>query len=379
MTGLKALLSVLAHLQQISGTLPIAKVWWTLSGLVEAIAQKGLPLNTATIGILKQADALLAPLITHGTRGLHIVPPQKYMHNLLYYAAHAKSNGPRLKLVKHAFALQYSVPSEKLLQTTLQVFAGPDIELMRVVVNIMREDFVLIEENLDIFMRADSPDVSDLIPLVEIMTTAAYALLLLGMDVQSASLLKQSQIIEAISQEKQEFNLASMLDIANDLLKIMAALDILANRGTHARQRIQQEKGLLETQINDVLKVVVDEAKTELSDIVQAAAALMDKGEVEEDMLNSIPQNFAKIQGLLAVLSQTRASKLLHQFEGYIQKHIIDTQKAPAEQHRKALAEALISIEFYLDTLAGNPMDGNQILHITQQCLKVLYTPAKAA
>jgi chemosensory pili system protein ChpA (sensor histidine kinase/response regulator) len=379
MAGLKALLSVLAHLQQVSGTLPIAKIWWILSGLVEAIAQKGLPLNAATIGVLKQADALLSSLVSHGIRGLHIIPPQKYVHSLLHYAAYAKSNGARIKLVKHAFALQYSLPNEKLLQTTLQVFAGPDIELMRIVVTIMREDFVLIEENLDIFMRADNPDVSDLVPLVDIMTTAAYVLLLLGMEVQSASLLKQSQIIKAISQEKQAFSLASMLDIANDLLKIMAALDILANRGTHARQRIQQEEGLLETQINDVLKVVVDEAKTELNDIVQAAAALMDKSEVDEDMLNGIPRNFAKIQGLLAILSQTRASKLLHQFESYMLKHIIETQKAPAEQHhRKALAEALISIEFYLDTLAGNPMDGNQILHITQQCLKVLYTPAKA-
>ncbi|MDM8547614.1 hypothetical protein [Candidatus Venteria ishoeyi] len=371
LAGIKLMLTTLTHVQQVCGTAPIAKAWWIAEALLEAMAQKGLPINAALANILKQIDGLLKQLVAHGNAGLRIQPPAALLQNMLYYAANAKSQGPRLSTVKKHFNLAYSLPSKSLLQSTLQVFSGPDIELMKIVVNIVKDDFTRVEETLDIFMRADTPDVTELEPLIEIMKNIAYTLHLLDMGGQAKSMLQQTQLIAAIAKGQRDYKMQEMLKIADALLMIDAALDTLANRGSHARQQIQQETGLLETQLKDVMKVVVEEAKLELVEMIPPILRFLEKKEVDEE-LKDIPARFTKISGLLHVAHRERAVKLVHLCAEYVQKSIIEKNSVPDEIRQKALADSLISLDFYLDTLAGNPMDGNQILDITQRCLKQL-------
>ncbi len=77
--------------------------------------------------------------------------------------------------------------------------------------------------------------------------------------------------------------------------------------------------------------------------------------------------------GFLAVLSHNRAAKLLAQCNKYIKEVFIKKATVPAKEKLKALADVLIGIELYLDTLAGNPMDADDILDITERQLSVLY------
>ncbi len=376
MAGLKLMLTTFAQLQQATGHYSISKVWWIAEAILEAIAQKGLPLNESLNNLFKQIDLLIKQIAEHGNAGMRAQPPAKLVGSLLYYAAQAKSNGARVVAVQQAYHLDYCLPSEALLGSFLQIFAGPDIELMKIVVTILQDDFARIEETLDIFMRADTPDVSDLKPLIEIMHNMAYTLHLLGLEVQAKSMLQQTSVITAIVEAQKIYDLAQMLSIANALLKIDAALDTLATRGNHARQQIQQEKGLMETQFSDVLKVVVDEAKIELAEMVQPIITFIDNGNVSEE-LQAIPGRFQHIQGLLAILGEQRAIKLLQLCSRYIEQHMIKNAVVPDERQRKALADAMISIEFYLETLAGNPLNSAQILNITQHCLATLM-PATA-
>jgi chemosensory pili system protein ChpA (sensor histidine kinase/response regulator) len=62
----------------------------------------------------------------------------------------------------------------------------------------------------------------------------------------------------------------------------------------------------------------------------------------------------------------------LAQCNQYIEKLFIKKFFVPSEEKLKALADVLIGIELYLDTLAGNPMDADDILDVTEKQLSVL-------
>ncbi len=369
--GLKLLLTTTEQLTQVTGQAPITRAWWICAAVLESVAQKGLPANAALVSLIKQIDGLMKLIVAHGNQALHVTPPERLLTQLLFYAAHSKSNGPRLQLVRRTYHLEHCFPSQALLQSTMQVFAGPDTELMATIVELMREDFVSIEETLDIFMRADNPDTSDLLPLIEVMRNMAYTLLLLGMNVQAKLMLKQTQLLKQIGEGQKHYDLAGMLEIANDLLHINAALDTLANRGTHARQQIQQEKGLLETQFKDVLTIAVSEAKVELSEMIPLIMHFIDKGETDEEF-EEIPERFNRIIGLFQILERQRAQQLVAECRNYIQTTLIEGKRVPNENQSKALADAIISLELYLDTVAGNPLDDSQVLDTTQRCLSLL-------
>lgn len=374
MEGLKSMLTVLDRMTQVTGRAPITRVWWITEALLEAVAQKGLPPGDVLNNMLKQVLPLIKGVAEKGNLALRTPPPHKLTNQLLFYAANAKSKGPRISAVKNAFKLDFYLPDEAQLQSAQQIFSGPDIELMKTVAAAMQDDFARVEETLDIFMRADNPDVNDLQPLIEIMRILAHTLRLLGLDVQGKAMLSQAELIETIVGGKQQAEMSTMLSIADHILKIEAALKTLSSRGIHARAQIQQEQGLMETQYNDVLRVVVDEAKQELTEMIQPIVSFIESGTPDEGLL-TIPDRFRQIEGFLHTMGQTRAIKLVRQCSAYVSETLIKKTTVPGETQCRALADAIISLEYYLDTLAGNPLDGDQILNITQNCLHQL-TPA---
>jgi chemosensory pili system protein ChpA (sensor histidine kinase/response regulator) len=376
--GVKFIYTVMQRMQQVTGPAPLSKVWWVTEGILEALLQKGLELNNGLVNLLKQVDALIKQIADKGNPALRLAPPKAVLTNLLYYAAHARSRGKQITAVKAAFKLTEFFPSEAALQSARLVFSGPDIELMKIVVTLLKDDFARVEETLDIFNRADNPSVSELAPLVGLLKDMANTLGLLGLMVQRKAMLAQAMLIKEIVEGKREANLNTLLDIANNLLKIDAALDILAVQGVHARQRLQQSP---DTDFSDtpqftiVLDVVVNEAKTELSQVIHPLVAFIDSQNQDEELLE-VPNRLKQIEGCLSLLAHPDAAVLLGKGNQYIERVFIRDNTVPPDTQQKALADVLLSLELYLDTVAGNPMDARGILDLTEKRLQSLLAAA---
>ncbi len=371
--GLKFIYTVMQRLQQATGSSAVSKVWWVTESILEALLQKGLELNNALVNALKQIDALLKQIVEHGGVALRTAP-KPLLNNLLYFAAHARSKGKMVTEVKTIFKLYESFPSEAAIQAARLTFSGPDIELMKTVITLLKDDFARVEETLDIFNRADNPSVTDLEPLVMQLKDMANTLGLLGLNLQRKIVLKQSENIQSILDGKLNPKLDNLLDIANELLNIAYALDILSVQGVHARQRLQgaAHTDFSETpQFSIVLNVVVNEAKIELAQVIQPIVTFIDEGNQDEELLE-VPNRLKQVEGFLSVLSHDRAAELTFKCNHYVEKTFIKESTVPPEDKQKALADAIVGLELYLDTLAGNPMDTDEILNVVEKRLKVL-------
>lgn len=372
--GLKFIYTVMQKLQQVTGTAPITKVWWVTEGLLEAVLQNGLESNAALINSFKQFDVSLKQIITHGNAALRVAVPKPLLTNLLYFAAQARSKGKQINAVKTTFKLTEFFPPESALQVARLAFSGPDIELMKIVVTLLKDDFARVEEALDIFNRADNPSVTELSPLVGMLKDMASTLGLLGLPMQRKLMLEQAAVILEISEGRKPAELNSLLEIANGLLRIKAALDILGVQGVHARQRLQQtlDTAFWETpEFGIFLSVVVEEAKAELAQVIQPLVTFIDSKTQDDDLL-AVPGRLRQVEGFLVTLAHDRAAKLLAHCNRYIERTFVKESKVPPEDTLKALADVLIGIESYLDTLAGNPMDAKELLDVTEKRLKMV-------
>ena len=164
--GLKFIYTVMQRLQQATGTAHVSKVWWITGGLIEALLQKGLDINKSNFNLLKQLDGLINQVAQHGNAALRADMPTVLLTNLLYFVAQARSKGKQITALKTIFQLNDYFPSENALLTARALFGGPDIELMETVVTLLNEDFVRVQETLDIFNRTDNPSLTELNPLV---------------------------------------------------------------------------------------------------------------------------------------------------------------------------------------------------------------------
>ncbi len=377
--GLKYINTVMERMLQLSGNLPISKFWLAVMAIVEGFLQKGIAPSNAITTILKQLDTLIKQISEHGNAGLNIQPPAKLLIQLLHPIAYAKSAGPQIIMARKVFQLEQYAPSEAALRAAQQLFSGPDIEMINTVVAAIKEELARVEEAMDIFARADAPDINDLAGAVDILFAMAYTLEVLGLEAQSRTLKEQANRVQRMLKNEIDHQLPQLLSIADALMKINASLETLAQRGVHARQQLQEETGLLETQFAMVLKSAVDEAKSEINELIPHMTAFFDSGKASEELID-IPNRFTQLQGLLKISSRDKAAQLAGHCQRYIAEVLVKQNRVPSETHRKALADAIISLDVYLDTLAGTPMDGNQLLETTYRCIQILFAPeAKAA
>jgi len=123
-TGLEFIATVMQRLQAINS--PMNKLWWVTEGVVEALLENGLKLNKTIFNLLKQLDAVITSVNE---------PPKKLLTHLLYFVAHAVSDGNKITAIKSAFQLNdyieqpddnfLTVPSLEVIQTAV---AEIDIE-----------------------------------------------------------------------------------------------------------------------------------------------------------------------------------------------------------------------------------------------------------
>jgi len=371
--GLKFIQTVMQRLQQATGNHPVSKVWWVTEAIIEALLQKGLEINKAIFNLLKQLDTLINQIIQHGNAALRAEPPKTLLTNLLYFAAHARSEGTQITAVKTTFQLNDCVPSESSIAAVKLTFAGPDIELMQQIVSLLKDDFIRVEETLDIFNRADNPSVTELRPLVEKLNNMANTLNLLGLTQQSQSMQTQAKLILDISEGTKNPEISTQLEIANALLKIDSAVDMLAVQGVHAIQHLSPDTEFSHTpQFSLVLKDAVDFATKELAEIIQALVTFLDTGIADDENLLKVPERIKDVEGFLSISSHERAAQLLEQCRQYIEQVFIKQGTKPEKEKLQALADVLIGIELYLNTLAGNPMDTEKLLSAINKQLSVI-------
>ena len=371
--GLKYLHTILLKLQQITGTAPVTRVWLIAGALIESMLQKGLPANATLVHVFKQMDVLLKRQALLGKRALHIAPPMALINTQLNLIAHSKSKGAKVTFIKHTFHLDYLFPTKAKLQVAQQAFSGPDIELIAMVVKEhIKEDMDLLQTTLDIIQRSAEVDINEIAPLIEVIQRLAYTLRLLDLESQCASLLKQARLMESIVAAKTNNNMEQLLTIALALLHVDAALETLIIHGTYTRQQVQSKSGLMQVSFNEVVKVAVEYAKKELTAMKEPIKQFINSGGHLNNELKNISQRFRRIEGLLMMLEENRANKLMRLCHKYIEKVFIQQQKVPPEPQQQALADIITSFDVYLETLAGNPMDGEHILNTTQRCLMLL-------
>lgn len=95
--------------------------------------------------------------------------------------------------------------------------------------------------------------------------------------------------------------------------------------------------------------------------------------------LANVPVSLQAVRGGLWFLGQERAAKLIGMCADYIQTRMIETQQMPSEQMLETLADALSSLEYYLEGGAVlRPETSPSVLDLAEESVRALGMPVAA-
>ncbi len=373
-TNLGYMARVFARLETLCKEAPLGPLWQIASGMVEGLAN-GSVVNSASVRtLLRQVDKELKRLVDQGADGINQPAPDELTKNLLFYVAKAPAQSPRIRALKEQYRLDDALPDSGVVDEERARLAGPDRDAMRSVVGALCEELVRVKDSLDLFVRSDRKQVAELDALLAPLKQIADTLAVLGFGQPRKVILDQIDVVHALSLGQREPNDAVLMDVAGALLYVEATLAGMVGPGDDAQN---EQSHLPTTDVAQIHQLVIKEARTGLE---QAKDAIIEfiASQWNHEHLARVPELLTQVRGGLAMIPLARAADLLKACTRYIEEQLLVRKAVPNWQNLDTLADAITSVEYYLERLAeDHATQGDLILDVAEESLESLGYPLK--
>ena len=296
---------------------------------------------------------------------------------LLYHVAHTAQPHAALDALRETFDLAAQLPTESELAHARGSLSGRNRALLDTVSAAIKEDLLRVKDALDLHLRTKQTGVADLQPQVEALTRVADTLGMMGLGVARNVVMQQRDAMHDIVAGNRPADEGALLDIAGALLYVDASLDDQVDR--LGRPGEGEESDTVAAESRKVLDILVREAIANFADARQAFVAFVETS-WDHAQLADIPRLLEEVSGALRILELPQPADYLTGIRRYTETELIGRRRVPNGQQLDTLADALASIEYYLEALRDQRPNRDGILEIARQSLESLrYWPLPAA
>jgi chemosensory pili system protein ChpA (sensor histidine kinase/response regulator) len=382
--SLKKIAAVLRELQNASAMDALQRLWWIGGGIIEALIDEGQETSTAIKMLMGQIDREIKRVIDQGEDAIATAPPEELMKNCLYYAGTSTSNGPRVSSLQQAFKLDEILPYGGALEKAQDDLKGSTADIMENVSSMIKEDLLHVKDQLDIFVRNNQREVTELTPLSENLGRIADTLAMLGLGDLRRVIQDQVSNINTLVAAAANPGDDALMEIASALLYVEASLDnIKTSRREHSEENAPDlamhdeedaEVLLPASEQIQITHLVIKEAKQVLADVKDGFNTFAVDPD-QFDIIRETPQKLAQIQGALAIMNLDHASRLLGAANAFIRDDVIAAQAIPNAAKLDTLADAITSIEYYLEAIEEGRRHPEGVLAIAEISVEQLGHP----
>jgi len=366
------ILETVAHqIEQVATKQSVFQLWWVVGALIEALREGGLETGVSVKRLLGLADREILQLYTQGEGRYSQNPPVELLNNLLYYIARATSDGPKVTAVRASFRLNELLSVDDSVEQERENLSAPSVKLMRTVSAAIREDLGKVKDVLDIFVRRGGQP-SELEPQVGMLRKIADTLGVLGLGELRQLVIEETGRLEAMAAGKTAADHAALVHIAATLINVEDRLDRdLIGLIVPKAQAPEEAAGSVDVDFQQVQAAVLRECSVNLVRVKEAIASNV-AGTLDVGALDSWPGLIAGIKAGLNMLGKTRAAEIVDGIARNLKELLQPGGTAVPPNYLDRLADAVVSLEYYMETLQAGRTDPWYMLDNAQTCLQAL-------
>ncbi|MEO6079691.1 MAG: Hpt domain-containing protein [Steroidobacteraceae bacterium] len=352
---LEGISAVASRFEKVATTQALFQLWWVVGALIEALRERGLEGGVSVKRMLGLADREIKRLYEQGEALYAQHPPVELLNNLLYYIARATSGGPRVTAVRNSFRLGELLPVDENIEQERENLSAPSIKLMQTVAAAIREDLAKIKDVLDIFVRRGGAAPDELGPQVELLRKIGDTLGVLGLGEQRAKVQAEIIRLEAMVASNERPSESALVDIAAALIQVEDRLDDELIGMILPRSHVVGEPAV-DIDFQHVQSAVLRECVVNLARvkeyITQNVVGTLDGAGFDNwlDLMQGL-------QAGLVMLGKTRAVQCMERVTGHLKTVMQQGGPGLAPHALERLADAIVSIEYYMETLQAGRSD----------------------
>ncbi len=355
--GLQELRTVLACLQQDAEMEAAARLWWFSGGLIETLMERGPQASTELKRLCGQIDRQIKRLIEVGEPGFSESIPADLLHELLFQIVQADCSTDCVLQIRQIYgAADQSADAAAAANEGLAGRNGELLDAATVAATLALEE---IQEQLDGFIRGGMKDPADLLPVADRIHALGNGVDMIGLQEASRVLAEQGQRLRGMVEDTRMVAEPELMEVAQAMIAVETALH-----------------GIREAQPSDSAGQAYRQG---ISAVMHAVVADMAQARERIDNYIHTPQQAAgleqavelldRIKGGLQLAGQERAARQVVQIGNYVSQGLLQAARLPTEDRLDSLADAICSIEYFVEELDRNPLYGGMVLDVAELSL----------
>lgn len=368
--NLDILAAVAQKLEQIATRQPVFQLWWVTGAVIEALQENGLEGGVSIKRLLGLGDREIRRLYEQGEARYAQTPAVELLNNLLYYVGRAESSGPRVMAVRASFRLAELLPVDESIEQERENLSAPSVKLMQTVAVAIREDLSKVKDVLDIFVRRGAGQPKELASQVEMLRKIGDTLGVLGLGELRGSVQAETERLEKIVSGALPADEATLVQIAATLIGVEDRLDGQLVGLIRPKSETAAEDDE-DNEFQQVQAAVLRECILNLARIKEAISQNVG-GTLDAAGLDSWPELMRGLKAGLLMLGKARAVEVIEGITGQLKRVMQPGGNALPAGFLDRLADAIVSLEYYMETLQAGRSDPWYMLDNAQACVQAL-------
>lgn len=344
--------------------------WDISAALVDALRRDDLELSVAVRGLLRFLARELRILGEKAPQSLARKPPVNLLKNLLYYVGKADAGSERVARIRAEYKLDTAEFDTGYggVRGESDGLNAPDPEAIRSVVVALQEELNTVKHILDICLTGQgSPEgLAEILPVVK---RVGDTLAVLGIGDLRKQIVEQAEVLETMSQQN-SLDEDQLIQVATRIIDVEHKLEAISK--VVGKSRDINDINEREIEIDQAKATVINECRHGLEKAKDAIVEyISSKWDVTQ--LENIGGLLHDIRGGLDMIPLSRPAAIMEACNRYIQEALLSGETQPSWKALDALADAMASVEFYLERLSADlEGDADQFLDIAEESVASL-------
>lgn len=359
------------YLHQVQGTLRMVELYAPamvaeeLEQLAHAIGAGGVADRDEACATLMRGSVLLPDYLERLQNGHRDIPI--VLMPLLNEIRAARGEDGVHDSVLLAFAPDSVTATEAELDHARGSLSGRNRELLDTVGSAVKEELLRIKDALDLHLRTGGAP-EQLQTQANELGAVADTLGMMGLGVARGVVVQQRDALRGVVEGRQQIDENLLLDIAGALLYVDASLD---DQVAHLGAGGSGEDDPSAVENRRTVEVLAHEAIANFAAAREHFVAFIETGWHHAE-LQDVPRLLGDVSGALRMLDLGTAADYLRGVQQYIEAELIGRQRVPSGRQLDTLADAMASLEYYLEALRDRRPGREDILDITRSSLEAL-------
>ncbi|MDM7858730.1 ferrous iron transporter B [Thiopseudomonas acetoxidans] len=340
--------------------------FWVAAAAFESMHDGKLLLKQSRKQLFSRIDREIK---LHLANGGH-TSPRGLLKDLLYLIALADSKGPLSTQVRTAASLPSLPFTDHMLADEYQRLSGPGTNVLRSLSVAIQEELSSVKDAVDLIERGTAS--FEQFSVLHV-TVAKLEKILAMVGLSTASNALKNHLDKVIHwQAPEDVQVEELYKLADTVIYI-EGLVLGLEHGQNVQVAEESEAEVFARhQLMEARIVVTEEAKAGLSLTKRAITAYFESSG-DSAHLENIPVVLTNVRGGLQFIDEERAAHLVNACIDYIQNHMINAMDMPIEQALESLADALTSLEYYLEGGSLlNRKEERDVLDLAQESIQAL-------